>query len=69
MSFILAMVMKFCNQYEEADDPVVFLSSEQIVLNDKVTKDRIITVKPGKKMFTYHILIAEGDSLVVDFHN
>lgn len=69
MNSFFALLLKFFNQYEEADDPVVFVKTETIIFNDEVKKDRVISVTPGKKLYTYHILISDGDSLTLDIHN
>lgn len=69
MGVFFALLLKFFNQYEESDDPVVFVKAETIVLNDEVKKDRVICVKPGKKPYTYHILISDGNELTLDIHN
>lgn len=58
----------FGNNYQPEDGATVYLRSETIVVNDKLT-DRIISITEGKKPFTYYLLWVENDEIVLELNN
>ena len=40
-----------------------------MVVNDEIKRDIVVGVKPGKRKFTFEVLVVDNDSILVDFHN
>ena len=68
MSILLSMILGFTTRYQEAEDPQVYLSSETVIVNDKL-KERITVIKEGKKPFTYHVIVVEDSKIKFELHN
>ena len=69
MKTIFLLFAPFLNNYVESDENIVYVQSYQMVVNDEITRDLIVGVKPGKKKFTFEVLVVDNDSILVDFHN
>ena len=69
MKTIFLLFAPFLNNYVESDENIVYVQSYQMVVNDEIKRDLIVGVKPGKKKFTFEVLVVDNDSILVDFHN
>ena len=69
MKTILLLLAPFFNNYTESPENIVYVQSYQMVVNDEIKRDLIVGVKPGKKKFTFEVLVVDNDSILVDFHN
>ena len=69
MKTIFLLFAPFPNNYVESDENIVYVQSYQMVVNDEIKRDLIVGVKPGKKKFTFEVLVVDNDSILVDFHN
>lgn len=72
MGIILAAFFSFVgltDRYQEVDGAETYLHSETIIANDNIITNRIATIKKGKLPFTYHLLVVEGDEIVIDIQN
>ena len=69
MKTIFLLFAPFLNHYVESDENIVYVQSYQMVVNDEIKRDLIVGVKPGKKKFTFEVLVVDNDSILVDFHN
>jgi hypothetical protein len=69
MKTIFLLLAPFLNNYTESPENIVYVQSYQMVVNDEIKRDIIVGVKPGKKKFTFEVLVVDNDSILVDFHN
>jgi hypothetical protein len=72
MKSIALLVGFFCgNNYEEVEGALTFIQSETIVVNDKVVKDRIISLRQGAKPWTWELLVVDSDQdgITLEIHN
>lgn len=59
------------NNYEEVDGALTYLRSETIIVNDEVQVDRIITLRQGRKAWTWELLVVDSDQegITLEIHN
>ena len=69
MKTLFLLFAPFLNNYVESDENIVYVQSYQMVVNDEIKRDLIVGVKPGKKKFTFEVLVVDNDRILVDFHN
>ena len=69
MKTLFLLFAPVLNNYVESDENIVYVQSYQMVVNDEIKRDLIVGVKPGKKKFTFEVLVVDNDSILVDFHN
>ena len=69
MKTLFLLLAPFFNNYVESDENIVYVQSYQMVVNDEIKRDLIVGVKPGKRKFTFEVLVVDNDSILVDFHN
>lgn len=69
MKTLFLLFAPFFNNYVESDENIVYVQSYQMVVNDEIKRDLIVGVKPGKRKFTFEVLVVDNDSILVDFHN
>lgn len=68
--FLLANFF-FGNQYEEVDGALVYLRTETVIVDDEVKVDRIITMRQGRKAWTWELLVVDSDKegITLEIHN
>ena len=69
MKTLFLLLAPFLNNYKESDENIVYVQTYQLVVNDEIKRDIVVGVKPGKKKFTFEVLVVDNDSILIDFHN
>lgn len=70
-SLFLLVNFFFGNNYEEVDGALVYLHSETIIVDDEVKVDRIISLRQGRKAWTWELLVVDSDQegITLEIHN